>query len=146
MGLTAQIKGLILCSSCCFSSPFLQKPQGSGFIVLSVLSSLKITHKANKWLVAVYFPWEYRWVQVHNALFTPNKNMQSEICTSSRLLSVSQSDMLLWRDINQMLTVWKCESSSPIKMYEDYTMGQMFRLHLAFFMCRNLDLFFFFNK
>lgn len=52
MGLTAQIKGLILCSSgCCFFffPPFLQKklPQGSGFIVFSSLSSLKITHKAN---------------------------------------------------------------------------------------------------
>lgn len=46
LGLTAQIKGLILRSSCCFF-PFLQKPQGSSFIVFSVLSSLKITHKAN---------------------------------------------------------------------------------------------------
>lgn len=55
MGLTAQIKGLILRSSCCFFL-FLQKPQGSGFIVFGVLSSLKITHKANNWFSCCLFP------------------------------------------------------------------------------------------
>ena len=36
--------------------PSYRKPQGSGFIVFGVLSSLKITHKANNWFSCCLFP------------------------------------------------------------------------------------------
>lgn len=52
--------------------PFLQKPQGSGFIVFSVLSSLKITQKANNWFSCCLFP----------------MRIQMSACTQCLLLSI----------------------------------------------------------
>lgn len=82
MGLTARIKGLILRSSCCFFL-FLQKPQGSGFIVFSVLSSLKITHKANNWFSCCLFPMRIQMsVRVHKACFFPPKRTSRNLYLS----------------------------------------------------------------
>lgn len=78
MGMTARIKGLILRSSCCFFS-LPMKPQGSGFIVFSVLSSLKITHKANNWFSCYLFPMRIQMSQVHKCWFFPT-NCTSKNC------------------------------------------------------------------
>lgn len=81
MGLTTQIKGLILRSSCCFFFLFLQKPQGSPFIVFRVLSSLKITQKANNWFSCCLFPIRIQMSASTQYLLLPTK-MYKHKCLS----------------------------------------------------------------
>lgn len=98
MGLTAEIKGLILRSSCCFFS-FLQKPQGSGFIVFNVLSSLKITQKANNRFSCCLFPMRIQMSASTQCMLLP-KEMYKKKCAAP--FAAFQSNMLFRGDINEM--------------------------------------------
>lgn len=142
MGLTAQIKGFILRSSCCFF-PFLQKPQGSGFIVFSVLSSLKITHKANNWFSCCLFPMRIQMSASTQCLFLPTKTNKQKFVSPPEVSLPAPS--LLHRptrcfgeSINEKTKAnenVRVRSSAkptlPTKNVWGQTAGQMFELKLA---------------
>lgn len=134
MGLTAQIKGLILRSSCCFFL-FLQKLQGSGFIVFGVLSSLKITHKANNWFSCRLFPMTIQMSASTQQRFlpTPKKVFISYWRLPTSLLLPGKKQMLMKRQKETVFeSVWnQAETTVPTEMPQDQSTGQMFGLKMA---------------
>lgn len=141
MRLTAQIKGLILRSSCCFFL-FLQKPQGSSFIVFSVLSSLKITHKANNWFSCCLFPMRTQMSVSTQCLFLPTKMYKQKLvsltnaccppyCFPNTPKYCWRKILMKWqREVN--MRAWnQTKPTVATKMCEDQTTGQMFGLKIG---------------
>lgn len=135
--------------------PSYRKPQGSGFIVFGVLSSLKITHKANNWFSCCLFPMRTQMSASAQWLLLPTKK-----CTSRNLYLVLTLAALFaalprpMRYLGKALMkcqkekeMWELEARRsplcPLKMCEDQTAGQMFGLKLA---SRFFFFFFFFRR
>lgn len=114
--------------------PFLQKPLGSGFIVFNVLSSLKITQKANNWFSCCLFPMRIQMSACTQCLLLPTEMYKQKLAAPH---AAFQSDMLFGEDINEMAKrkeawTWsQTKPRAPTKMCEGQSTGQMFVLKLS---------------
>ena len=125
--------------------PSYRKPQGSGFIVFGVLSSLKITHKANNWFSCCLFPMRTQMSASAQCLLLPTNKCTSRnlyLATNSRCPLCCSPPPRPRRYFGKTLMkcqkekeMWELEARRsplcPLKMCEDQTAGQMFGLKLA---------------